>query len=282
MKVKAYAKINLALKVLGKREDGYHELEMIMVNVGIYDILKFKLSNEVRVLMDDSICKMEKNIVYKTAIYIKEKYNIEKGIEIKIKKHIPDGGGMGGGSSDAASTIIALNKMWDLNLSVDEMMEIGAQMGSDVPFFIVNKLSIVKGRGEVVEAIEAFVKDEIIMAFPDMKCSTKEIFENYKHIEKTSQISDIYNNIDKSYYKYVFNDLEDVVCELYPSYILKEIKEDLENSFECKVLMSGSGSSFFVLGNGSLNGIYKYMKKKYKNINVVKSKIISCCKNGVN
>ena len=163
MKVKAYAKINLGLKVLGKREDGYHELEMIMVNVGLHDVLYFKISEDVMVIMDKTICEMEDNIVYKTAMYIKNRYKVQQGVKIKIKKKIPDGGGMGGGSSDAASTIIALNKLWNLGLNKKEMLEVAAKIGSDVPFFIVNKLSFVKGRGEKIEEIDKKIDDNIIM-----------------------------------------------------------------------------------------------------------------------
>ena len=281
MKVKAYAKINLGLKVLGKREDGYHELEMIMVNIDLRDILSFRVSNEVNVIMDKAICKMEENIVYKTAVYMKNKYNVQQGIKIKIKKRIPDGGGMGGGSSNAASTIIALNKLWNLGLSIEEMMEIAANMGSDVPFFIVNRLSFVKGRGEKIEVINKKICDNVIIFLPDMKCSTKEIFNNYKCEEKGKQILDIYNNIENKYYKYLFNDLEELVCDMYPDYPLKTIKQDLEKVFDCKVMMSGSGSSFFVLGKGCDKEMYKYIKNKYKDIKVVKSKVISCCENNI-
>ncbi len=281
MKVKAYAKINLGLKVLGKREDGYHELEMIMVNVGLYDVLSFKISDEVSVIMDKAVCKMEDNIVYKTAIYMKKKYNVQQGIKIKIQKRIPDGGGMGGGSSDAASTIIALNKLWNLQLNEEENLEIAAKMGSDVPFFILNRLSFVKGRGEKIEVINKNIDDNIIMFFPNIKCSTKEIFKNYKCEENGKQILDIYNNIENGYYKYLFNDLEELVCEMYPDYPLKTIKQDLEAVFDCKVMMSGSGSSFFVLGKDCNKGMHKYIKSRYKDIKVVKSKIISCYENNI-
>lgn len=281
MKVKAYAKINLGLKVLGKRGDGYHELEMIMVNIDLYDVLSFKVSNDVSVIMDKAVCKMEDNIVYKTAIYIKKKYNVQQGIKIKIKKRIPDGGGMGGGSSDAASTIIALNKLWNLKLNKEEMLEIAAKMGSDVPFFIVNRLSFVKGRGEKIEVIDKNIDDDVIIFSPNMKCSTKEIFKNYKCEEKGKQILDIYNNIEKGYYKYIFNDLEELVCKIYPDYPLKTIKQDLESIFDCKVMMSGSGSSFFALGKDCNKDMHKYIKNRYKDIKVVKSKVISCCENNV-
>ena len=179
MKLRAYAKINLGLKVLGKRSDGYHELEMIMVNVNLYDTLKFKKANSISVLMDKNICEMENNIVYKTAKFMKEKYSVDKGVNIFIKKRIPDGGGMGGGSSDAANTIVALNKLWGLNLTRKDMYEIAEHLGSDVPFFILNRLSVVKGRGEIVHPINKSIDSKILIALPGLRCSTKNIFENY-------------------------------------------------------------------------------------------------------
>lgn len=282
MKLRAYAKINLGLKVIGKREDGYHNLEMIMINVNLFDTLKFKLNSKINVSMNKNICEMEKNIVYKTAKYIKEKYNVEKGVNIIIHKRIPDGGGMGGGSSDAATTIIALNKLWDLKLTRKDMYEIAEHMGSDVPFFILNRLAVVKGRGEIVEPINKNIDSKIIIVLPNMKCSTKEIFENYVKEENENDINDIYNALDNEYYKFLFNDLEKTVMNLYPGYILKNIKNDVEKKFDCKVLMSGSGSSFFVLGKKRMNNIYKYIRKQYPDLNIIKNKTISYCKHDIN
>lgn len=279
--MKAYAKINLALKVLGKRNDGFHNLEMIMVNVGVYDILKFKKNKDVIVLTDKPVCKMEDNIVYKTIMLIKEKYNIKDGVEVKVFKRIPDGGGMGGGSSDAACTIKALNKMWNLNMTRDDMFRLAEKLGSDVFFFIDNRLSLVKGRGEIVEPIDIKLNSDILLCFPNMKCSTKYIFENHMVKHNRNDIEDVYKNLNKDdYYKYLFNDLEETVCSLYPEYILNEIKTDLESEFDCKVMMSGSGSSFFVIGK-NIKNIYKYVRNKYKDLVLIKNKTISYCKSDI-
>lgn len=281
MKVKAYAKINLALKVAGKREDGFHDLEMIMVNVNVYDILKFKKSKNVVVNVDKDICKMEDNIVYKAIMLIKQKYNISDGIRVDMSKRIPDGGGMGGGSSDAACTIKALNKIWNLGMSKEDMFEIAGRLGSDVFFFIENKISFVKGRGEIVEPIDKDFNKGVILVFPDMKCSTKYIFENHKILSSDGEINKLYNKLDEDdYYKFLFNDLEKTVCDLYPNYVLIDFKREIESLFDCKVLMSGSGSSFFIFGR-DIEKIYKYVRKKYKNICIVKNKTISSCKSDV-
>ncbi len=281
MKVKAYAKINLALKVIGKREDGFHNLEMIMVNVNVYDVLKFRKSKNVFVNVDKPICKMEDNIVYKAVMLIKEKYNISDGIRIDISKRIPDGGGMGGGSSDAACTIKSLNEIWNLGMSKEDMFELAGKLGSDVFFFIENKLSFVRGRGELIESINKNFNKDVILIFPDMKCSTKHIFANHEMISSSGEINKLYNEIDnEQYYKFLFNDLEKTVCDLYPDYVLINFKQEIEKVFDCKVLMSGSGSSFFVLGK-DIKKIYKYAKKNYKTIRIIKNKTISSCKSNV-
>ena len=126
---------------------------MLMVNVDLFDILYFIKSDDVIVTMDKEVCKMEDNLVYKTAMYIKNKYNVNQGIDITIKKNIPDQAGLGGGSSDAACTILSLNKIWKLNLSENDLIDIASHIGSDVPFFLYNRLSVVKGRGEKIEAV---------------------------------------------------------------------------------------------------------------------------------
>lgn len=279
MFIRAYAKINLGLKVLGKRDDGYHELEMVMVNINLFDSLYIKKDKIDNVIMNKNICKIEDNIVYKTISYIKKKYNINECVKVRIIKRIPDGGGLGGGSSDAASTIIGLNKIWNLCLSQDEMVEIAMSIGSDVPFFLYNCLSHVKGRGERVYPINKEIKEKIILLFPKIKSSTKEIFNNYIDNDNSNKIENITENIDnKEYYKYLFNDLEDTTMKVYPSFNLKEIVEYGQAIGVKKVLMSGSGSTIFAIGMDKYSKQVGQFKRKFKEIKVLRCKTISCCK----
>ena len=273
-KKKAYAKINLGLKTLYKRDDGYHELEMLMINISLYDTLYFYKSNNVIVEMNNDACKMEDNLVYKAAILLKEKYKIDDGIKIKIRKNIPDGGGLGGGSSDAACTLKTLNDIWNLNLSNDELIQNALLLGCDTVFFLYNKLSIVKGKGEIIEPVGKEIKDKITLLIPNFKCPTKEIYNNHKVEANNMQISDITNTSE--YYKYIFNDLESTVKRLYPDFEIDSIKQNAMNIGYSNSLMSGSGSTIFM--TGSSFDKMKKLKRVYKNYRIVQCKTISSCK----
>ena len=278
IKKKAYAKINLCLNTLYKREDSYHELEMLMVNVDLFDILYFKKSDDVIVTMDKEVCKMEDNLVYKTAMYIKNKYNVNQGIDIKITKNIPDQAGLGGGSSDAACTILSLNKIWKLNLSENNLIDIASHIGSDVPFFLYNKLSVVKGRGEKIEAVDKDFNQNILLLIPDTKCSTKLIYQNHVIENHDKKVSDLVFNLDKNYYDYMFNDLEKTASLIYPDYKLQEIKQLLID-IGCKTaMMSGSGSAVFGIGINLNKKEIKELREKYSNYSIYYCKTISSCK----
>ena len=281
MRYKAYAKINLSLKVVKKRDDGYHDLDMLMINVNLYDTLVFRKSNEVLVTMNKDLCNMEDNLVYKTIIKIKRKYNIDKGIDVYIKKRIPSMSGLGGGSADAALTICVLNHMWDLNLDLEELNSLALEIGSDVPFFLYNCFSRVMGRGEKVLRLSKKFNRKIILAFPNLPISTKKVFEAHDIKKSDKDIVEVYNSVFNEK-KLFFNDLEGTVSSLYPEYVLKEIKRNLESKFECCVTMSGSGSSFFIVSEKQINKIYRYIRKNYPDLKIVKNKTISYCKRKVN
>ena len=278
IKKKAYAKINLCLNTLYKREDSYHELEMLMVNIDLYDILYFKKSDKVRVKMDKDVCKMEDNLVYKTAMYIKNKYNLDKGIDIKIKKNIPDQAGLGGGSSDAACTILALNKLWNLNLNNNDLIDIANHIGSDVTFFLFNKLSIVRGRGEQIEFVDKKFEENILLFIPEIKSSTKLIYQNHIIEKHDNKVVDLISNLDKNYYDYMFNDLEKTASTIYPEYKLQEIKQILKNIGSKTAMMSGSGSAVFGIGINLTKKEIKDLKEKYNNYSIYYCKTISSCK----
>ena len=282
---KAYAKLNLGLKTLYKRNDGYHELKMLMINIDLYDELIFKQNNEVYVKCNKNICKMEENIVFKAALLMKEKYNVKDGVLIKIKKNIPDGAGLGGGSSDAACTILALNKFWDLNLTKCELLNIASEIGSDVPFFLYSKIAIVKGRGEKIETIDADINEDIILVIPDLKCSTKRVYECHKIKESDNSIDNIVSNLNSNFEDYLFNDLEESAKSAYPIYELDAIKKDIEKLGYKKALMSGSGSAIFGIkidkNIKKQKCVYKALKKKYKSFKILNCKTLSYCKEGI-
>lgn len=278
IKKKAYAKINLCLNTLFKREDNYHELEMIMINVDLYDELCFKESNDVIIEMNKDVCKMEDNIVYKTVMLIKNRYHIDKGIKIRIKKNIPDQAGLGGGSSDAACTILALNDLWNLNLKENELLDIASTIGSDVPFFIYNKLSIVRGRGEKIETVEKEFNKDIILLVPNVKCSTKEIYKNHIIESHNSNVLDFISNLENNYYDYMFNDLEKTASNLYPEYKLADLKNLLIKIGCRKAMMSGSGSAVYGIGYKPNKQQIKELRKFDKDLSIYVCKTISGCK----
>ena len=277
-KEKAYAKINLSLKVLNKRDDGFHNLDMLMVNISLFDILYFKKAKDIKVSMNKDVCEMEDNIVYKTALLLKNKYNVNDGIDIYIKKNIPDGGGLGGGSSDAATTLLVLNEMWNLNLSIEELSDIAAGLGSDISFFLYKHIARVKSKGEIVETLDKRLDEDIALIIPDVKCNTKKVFQNHVIEENDKSIDELINNLDGDYYKYIFNDLEETSKKVYEEYKLDEIKENAYKIGFDAVLMSGSGSTVFALSKQAFKQKIKTLKKLYPQYLIIACKTISSCK----
>lgn len=274
---RAYAKINLGLKVLGKRNDGFHDLKTVMININLFDTLYAYKNKNIIVRMSKNVCEMKDNIVYKALMIMKEKYRVSKGIKIYIKKRILDGGGLGGGSSDAGMAILMANKIWELNLSLEELEEIANAVGSDVCFFLYNKLCFVEGRGDIVRPIDKNVNKSICLVIPKYNFSTKLVYENCDNTNSNYDINDLVNNIDGAFYEFMDNDLEKASLKVYPEYELDMIKNCLNRYGAKKAMMSGSGS--IVFGIGEACGMkYRNISKELKGYKVLKCKTISCCK----
>ena len=246
-KVNSYAKINLCLKVTKKTKSGYHKLEMVTQLINLYDVISFFDSEELIVEMNKQICLMEENLCYKVAKYLKDTYRIKKGIKIYIEKNIPDGAGLGGGSSNAAEVIRFLNDYWNLKLSKKEMKKIGFTFGCDIPYFIEGKPSIVKGFGERIKPIKIKnALEEIILLIPSFSLSTKEVYNccDVSKLMKQNSVKKIFKN-RKVDYTLLFNDLTgpaNMVSEGKINNIIKELKNLGYN----KYVMSGSGSTFVI------------------------------------
>jgi len=179
--LKSRAKINLSIDVLGKREDGYHLVEMIMQTIDLYDYIKIEDSsdNKINIKSDnENIFLDENNIVYKAAKLIKEKFGIDKGLNIYIQKNIPVAAGMAGGSSNAAAILIGLNEMWNLNIDEQDLMDIGLKLGADVPFCIKGGAALAKGIGEKLNKIKCLKGVYILVCKPDIFVSTAEVYKN--------------------------------------------------------------------------------------------------------
>jgi len=248
IEIKSPAKINLGLRVLRKRKDGYHEIETILQMISLYDDILIRESDkEIKVFCDDETLKGRRNLAYTAAKVIKEKSKRKSGVDIFIKKNIPVGSGLGGGSSNAASVILGLNRLWELDYSKERLMEIAKFLGSDVPFFINGPVAIARGRGEIINPIKKVEKMHLILVIPPQPISTEWAYKNL-NLKLTSipSGSTLYRlNLSKinNIQDYLHNDLEEVVKERLPD--ISEIKKKLISLGSKGVAMSGSGSSVY-------------------------------------
>ncbi len=251
--LKAPAKINLFLEILGKRDDGYHEIETVMQEIDLVDNLQFEEIQEgVRLNCNDkNIPSDENNLVCKAANLILNECGIRKGVLLSLEKNIPVGAGLGGGSSDAAATLKALNLLWKIGLNDAELMEFAAKLGSDIPFFIKGKTALCSGRGEKITPIEVKSEMNYLVIFPHINISTATIYRNLK-IDLTKKIIDVSFFLNALKHpkvagisKLLFNRLEEVVFTTYPD--LLDVKKALDHFDFCGLSVSGSGSAFFGL-----------------------------------
>ena len=274
LREKAYAKINLFLNVTKKRADGYHDLEMVMAPLKLHDILTFKKAENKEITIKSNVpitTDIKDNVVYKIASFLQEEFQVEKGVEIYIDKKIPMGGGLAGGSADAAATLRGLNRLWRLKLDKDDMAKLGVQFGADIPFCVYNKMALVKGIGEQITFIKHRFKPHVLIVNPNIEVSTKDVFTNFK--EEYIQEKSIHNIIDGIKSKELsivanemYNSLEQVTFDLYPE--VKELKNDLKNSKLEATMMSGSGSTVFSLSNNleKIKNAQNQVKSTYFNV----------------
>jgi 4-diphosphocytidyl-2-C-methyl-D-erythritol kinase len=250
---KAYAKVNLFLEIIEKRSDAYHELKTIFQTVSLADELIFeKTENGISLNCSDSNLPCdESNLVYKAVKLIKEFSGYKKGISIILKKNIPTSAGLGGGSSDAASTIKGLNKIWGLNLTYPHMVELAAHLGSDVPFFLTGGTVIAEGRGEKLISFLPTPEMWIVILKPEISISTRWAYEQWNSSMKINcrcKIEDLINSITQHNLagrNLLFNSFEDIIEKHYP--VIKTIKEKLNSLSIEDHLLSGSGSCVFAL-----------------------------------
>ncbi|MCK1995402.1 4-(cytidine 5'-diphospho)-2-C-methyl-D-erythritol kinase [Peribacillus muralis] len=250
---KAPAKINLALDVLFKRPDGYHEVEMIMTTVDLADRIELKeiMGNQIQILSHNRFVPDDhRNLAYQAAFILKERFGINKGVSITIEKNIPVAAGLAGGSSDAAATLRGLNRLWKLGLSMDELAEIGAEIGSDVSFCVYGGTALARGRGEKITHLPAPPKCWVILAKPTIGVSTADIYKRLQvskmdHPDVPAMITAIKENSYQDVCAGLGNVLEQVTLQLYPE--VANIKDQMKTFGADSVLMSGSGPTVFGL-----------------------------------
>ncbi|MEN2258707.1 4-(cytidine 5'-diphospho)-2-C-methyl-D-erythritol kinase [Paraclostridium benzoelyticum] len=201
--LKSRAKVNLSIDVLGKREDGYHLVEMIMQTIDLYDKLKITEIEENSILIKSNSLDIplnEDNIMYKAVNLLKNQFNIEKGIEISIEKNIPVAAGMAGGSSNAAAVLVGLNKLWNLGLSENELKDIGLKLGADVPFCITGGSALAEGIGEELTNIKGLPENlNILVCKPNIFVSTKEVYQslNMDKVKRRPQNKELIDALQK-------------------------------------------------------------------------------------
>lgn len=273
---KAPAKINLMLDVLRKREDGFHEVEMIMTMVDLADRLELsELPRDTIIISSQAgyIPLDEKNLAFQAARLLKERYNVKTGVHIHLDKKIPVAAGLAGGSSDAAATLRGLNRLWGLGLGLDELHVLGAELGSDVPFCISGGTALATGRGEKLQPIANMPQCWVILAKPPINVSTAEVYGKLRagNIKQHPSAQAMQAALEAGSFEDVCrllgNVLEDVTLKLHPE--VRQLKEAMLRLGADGVLMSGSGPTVFGLVSKQskvariYNGLRGFCKEVY-------------------
>ncbi len=277
--VKAPAKINLTLDVTSKRPDGYHEVEMVMTTVDLADRIDLTLLGHDEISLDCSASFVPddmRNHAFKAAKLLKDRYHIEKGVRIYIDKQIPVAAGLAGGSSDAAATLRGLNKLWGLHLSLDELAEIGAEIGSDVPFCVYGGTALAKGRGEKITHLSTPAPCWVVLAKPPIGVSTADVYGNLRvpEIKNHPNTQKMLRAIEQHDFwlmcQSLGNVLEEVTLERYPQ--VKQIKDLMIESGADGVLMSGSGPTVYALvqKEARVHRIYNALRGFVKDVYAVR------------
>jgi len=256
LKLRAQAKINLGLDVLRRREDGYHEVKMIMQTVGIYDQIELVKCKEPGIRVKTNLFYVpenENNLVYKAAKILMDEFSITEGVFIDLNKYIPVAAGMAGGSSDAASVLYGMNRMFHLGLSKQQLMERGVKIGADVPYCIMRGTALAEGIGEKLTPLPPMPECKVLVAKPAISVSTKYVYENLhandlrpeKHPNVDAVIEGIQAGDLKKIADSMGNVLELVTAKEYP--VIGELKKFMKDQGALNSMMSGSGPTVFGL-----------------------------------
>lgn len=250
---KAPAKINLGLDVLHKREDGYHELEMVMSSVDLADRLTFEKLPEDQIIIETNKAFLpvdKRNNVYQAAAILKERYSISEGIKITIEKQIPVAAGLGGGSSDCAAALRGMNRLWNLDLSFAELVEMGLEVGTDVPYCLYGTTSFIQGKGEIVRPLIPMPQCWVILVKPRVSVSTRKIFQQVElkdlpHPDMRALSQAILSEDYDEMIRQMGNSLEATTIPKYP--VVQQIKDRMMQYGADIALMTGSGPTVFAL-----------------------------------
>jgi 4-diphosphocytidyl-2-C-methyl-D-erythritol kinase len=265
--IQSFAKINWTLEILGRRPDGYHELRTLLQTIDLADRLIYSpLDQEIEITCDNAdVPHDETNLAYRAAVSLRDFTGVKYGVRISIEKRIPVAGGLGGGSSNAAVTLLALQKLWNVQLKMGDLYRLGSRLGSDVPFFFTGGTCLAVGRGNEVYPLEDFAAEFILLVNPGIRVETAGAYANLPpeltnhapadkmplSLESAqARLSRGSGRTEPNWIR-LHNDLEIPVLARYP--LLGEIKERLKKFNACGILMSGSGSTIFAIFESEKN-----------------------------
>lgn len=252
--VKALAKINLGLDVVRRREDGYHEVRMIMQTIHLFDRMDMKKTEEPGITLNTNLSFLpvnENNLAYRAAQMLIEEFQIDGGVSMELQKHIPVAAGMAGGSTDAAAVLYGMNQLYKLGLSRAQLMERGVKLGADVPYCLMRGTALAEGIGEQLTSLPPMVKCPILIAKPPISVSTKYVYEhlvldeNTVHPDIDQLVKDIKAKDLRAIASHMGNVLESVTENQYPE--IRKIKETMMDMGAINAMMSGSGPTVFGL-----------------------------------
>ena len=237
----SFAKINLFLDVLCKTENGYHNINTLYTEIELCDTLKFSLTKkrDLEILSNVVSLRSKTNLIYRIGIYIQDKYSVQCGAKIELEKNIPISAGLGGGSSNGATTIKGLSELWGLDISIKEMHDIAKQFGSDINFFLEGFMALGKGRGEIIEPIvnqNDFYIDNILLVNPNFAVSSKEAYDLVNISLPNQNLNKL---LSEQNVEFCFNKLEEGICKKYP--VIKNTLNLLKENGAKKAILSGSG-----------------------------------------
>lgn len=268
MAINSYAKINFFLKIGKKLSSGYHNIQSVMQKIELSDSISIELINEDRIIVEctNKELENESNLAHKAALLLKKKFNVTSGVKIFIEKNIPLEAGLGGGSGNAATVLLNLNKLWGLKLKEKQLIQLASEVGSDVPFFIGENAALVEGIGEKVKAIKKSFSINIVLINPGFRVSTKWAYAAFDRekpkIKTKANISELIKSIEKKNIKGIagnlYNDFEPIVTKKYK--VINEIKSNLLRNDALNTSISGSGPTVF----GVFNSIYEAREAFFK------------------
>lgn len=270
MRLRAMAKINLGLDIIGKREDGYHEVRMIMQTIRMYDVLEIRKKSSPGIFLSTNLPYIpcdERNLVYKAAKILMDEFHVEEGLSMKLTKSVPVAAGMAGGSSDAAAAFVGVNRLFHLGLSQEELMKRAVQVGADVPYCVMRGTALAEGIGEKLTRLPDLPGCYILIGKPGINVSTRTAYENLdlneirRRPDIDGMICDIKNKDLYSMTGKMENVFEPGIMAKYP--VIREIRDLMEKQGALKAMMSGSGPTVFGIFDdaGKMQNAARVLKK---------------------